>query len=421
MRSIATPTSRLRREDAAPRRYGSRGIVLGLAAVLALEAADRGAVGALGPSIERAFGIGHTDLGLIATAVTIVAAAGTVPAGFAVDRVRRLPLLAWAVLLWAVAMAVAATATSFAVLLGARMFLGGVTAVAYPAVASLTGDLFPARLRGRKLGTIRTGEMVGLAVSVTVAGAVVAFATWRLMFWLLAASAVVLFAVLRRFPEPARGGDARERGEDPSPPGESRPVDAVGPDPRAMTAMEVARYILTIRTNVLLMLGGSLGDFFFSGLQIFLVSFVIHQYDVQQSAAALLVPVVGAGAFAGLLLGGRVGDRRREQGHASRASGRGGVRVHRRGPRAAAAALPALGARRDPLHGGRGRVARGADPDPGRVPARHRASAAVGPGRGDPHHRPHRSPGRRPRRVRRARGPPRRRRTGRTAARVPRS
>ncbi len=226
MRSIATPTSRLRREDAAPRRYGSRGIVLGLAAVLALEAADRGAVGALGPSIERAFGIGHTDLGLIATAVTIVAAAGTVPAGFAVDRVRRLPLLAWAVLLWAVAMAVAATATSFAVLLGARMFLGGVTAVAYPAVASLTGDLFPARLRGRKLGTIRTGEMVGLAVSVTVAGAVVAFATWRLMFWLLAASAVVLFAVLRRFPEPARGGDARERGEDPSPPGESRPVDA---------------------------------------------------------------------------------------------------------------------------------------------------------------------------------------------------
>ncbi len=57
------------------------------------------------------------------------------------------------------------------------------------------------------------------------------------------------------------------------------------------------------------MLGGSLGDLFFSGLQIFLVSFVIHQYRIQQYAAALLVPVVGAGALAGLLMGGRIGDR----------------------------------------------------------------------------------------------------------------
>ena len=320
MSSTAAPPSSIRNPDAAPSRRAGRGIVVGLAAVLALEAADRGAVGALGPSIERAFGIGHTELGLLATSVTIVAAAGTVPAGFAVDRVRRFPLLAWAVLSWAVAMAVAATATSFAVLLGARMFLGGVTALAYPAVASLTGDVFPVRLRGRKLGSIRTGEMIGLAISVTVAGAVVAVADWRLMFWVLAGSAVVLFAVLRRFPEPPRAG--QDGGDDdgdhrPTPAATPSSDDAPLPDPRAMTPLQVARYIVTIRTNVLLMLGGSLGDFFFSGLQIFLVSFVIHQYGMRQSTATLLVPVVGAGAFAGLVLGGRIGDRRREQGHPS--------------------------------------------------------------------------------------------------------
>ncbi len=82
-----------------------------------------------------------------------------------------------------------------------------------------------------------------------------------------------------------------------------------------MTTREVVRYLFGIRTNVVLMLGGSLGDFFFSGLQLFLVSFVINQYAVRQYQAALLVPVVGLGAVAGLVIGGRLGDRRMQRGH----------------------------------------------------------------------------------------------------------
>ncbi len=271
----------------------TRSIVVVLALVLALEAADRGAVGALAPSLERAFHIGHAQLGWLAGSVTIVATAATVPVGIAIDRMQRVAFLAVMVLTWALGMAVAGIATTFAALLGARLFLGGVTAVAYPAVASLTGDLFPRANRGAVLGRIRTGEMVGAGGGLVVAGALVALWSWRAMFFLLALLGIGLALVVRRVREPPRGdaGDAER-----------------------MSLGAVTRYVFSIRTNVLLMLAGSVGDFFFAGLQIFLVSFVIHQYGVPQYTAVLLVPVVGIGAVAGLVFGGRWGDRLMEQG-----------------------------------------------------------------------------------------------------------
>ncbi len=296
-------------------------MVITLAGVLAVEAADRGAVGALAPSLEQAFGFGHAGLGLLAGAVTLVAATATIPAGIAVDRIPRVPLLSFMVLTWGLAMAVAGAATSFEVLLGARLFLGGVTAVAYPAVASLTGDLFERRQRGSALGRIRTGEMVGVGAGLVVAGSVIAVTTWRAVFWLLGASAIGLFLVLRHLPEPSRGGEKPTTRT----PGVHTGADRLrctselepATNPETMTLVGVTRYVLGIRTNVLLMFGGSLGDFFFSGLQIFLVSFVIHQYRIEQYAAALLVPVVGAGALAGLLVGGRLGDRWMQRGQTS--------------------------------------------------------------------------------------------------------
>ncbi len=178
-----------------------------LAAVLAVEAADRGAVGALAPSLQRIFRIDHAQLGVLSAAVTIVAAAATIPAGMAIDRVNRIAFLRFMVLTWGLAMAAAGAATSFGMLFGSRLLLGGVTAVAYPAVASLTGDVFPRGKRGEVLGRIRTGEMVGAGAGLAIAGAVVAVTSWRAVFWLLGACALVLFSLLGRLREPPRRGN----------------------------------------------------------------------------------------------------------------------------------------------------------------------------------------------------------------------
>jgi predicted MFS family arabinose efflux permease len=276
-----------------------RRVVIVLMTVLALEAADRSVLGALAPTLERVFGIHHTELGVLAAAVTLVGAAATLPVGVGVDRMRRITLLTWGVATWSVGMVASGAALSFAMLFGARLFLGAMSAVAYPTVASLTGDLYSMDERGNVLGQIRTGEMIGAGAGLLAAGGIGALLSWRWVFWLLAVLGIALVVAMHHVREPPRT-------KTPGAPRQAR-----------MPLREVVRYVFEIRTNVLLVIGGSVGDFFFSALQLFLVSFVVHQYGISQYEAVLLVPVVGVGALVGLLGGGRLGDWLIEHGHVS--------------------------------------------------------------------------------------------------------
>ncbi len=335
------------RPDAAPDEtpHRRRAIVV-LAGILALTAADSGAVGAIAPSLEDAFSISHTELGVLAGAFAAVAGIAVIPAGALADRYRRVTLLTAAVLTWSAAMVVGGAAATFMMLLGARTALGALTAVGQPASASITGDLFPGGARGRALGLIESGELVGLAAGSLLVGVVVANLSWRWVFWLLAMAGLVLAAILLRFPEPRRGaGESTDRRTTPTGPGQL--VLAAGVAPVASTVLRDAdhvtlgaalRYSLRVRTNVLVLVASSLGYFFFAGLKLFAVLFVIEQYGLGRSTAPLLVPVVGAGALAGLVVGGRLGD-------LGLARGRVNARLHVAiggSLLAAAALLPAL-------------------------------------------------------------------------------
>ncbi|MEJ2686408.1 MAG: MFS transporter, partial [Gammaproteobacteria bacterium] len=124
-------------------------VVIVLAAVLGLDTADKATISAVAGSLESAFKIGNTDIGLLVSAVSFVGAIATLPVGILVDRVCRKRVLLFAIALWSVATWVSGTATSFLYLLGARICLGAVAAAATPAVASLTGDFVPAHGRAR--------------------------------------------------------------------------------------------------------------------------------------------------------------------------------------------------------------------------------------------------------------------------------
>src|SRR5579884_1330483 len=127
-------------------------VVLAFACVLALESADLAAVGATAPQLEKALHLSNTQIGLLAAISTFVGAVATLPVGAVTDRLRRVPILAGAIALWAVAMIASATAQSYTWLLLSRVGLGAVTAAAGPLVASLTGDYFAASERGRIYG-----------------------------------------------------------------------------------------------------------------------------------------------------------------------------------------------------------------------------------------------------------------------------
>src|SRR5437899_7980860 len=100
-------------------------VILLLASVLALASADSATVGASAIQLRHDLHINNTDVGLLVTVTSLVAAAASLPFGVLADRVRRTRLLGGAIVLWGAAMLWSATAPTFGQLLLARLFLGG--------------------------------------------------------------------------------------------------------------------------------------------------------------------------------------------------------------------------------------------------------------------------------------------------------
>jgi MFS family permease len=147
----------------------ARVIVL-LASVLALSSADTSAVGAAAIPLKRALHLDFTQIGLLVALPTLVAALATVPIGALTDRIHRVSLLKWSIVLWSLAMIVAGASTSFEMLLVSRLLLGAVTATSGPTLASLIGDYFEPQERGKIYGFILTGELIGSVTGLLISG-----------------------------------------------------------------------------------------------------------------------------------------------------------------------------------------------------------------------------------------------------------
>jgi MFS family permease len=303
-------------------------VVVLLASVLALGSADATTVGASARQLRAALDISNTDIGLLVSVSSMVAAVASLPFGVLADRVKRTWVLGLMIILWGAAMVWTATVSSFGELLLTRLALGGVTAAAGPFIASLVGDYFRASERGRIYGFILAGELVGAGVGFAVTGDIAAL-SWRAAFVILALPAFVLAWLVIRLPEPARGG--REpliaEGEVPEPDDGDDSPDATAAqrlaeerriepheelvltkDPRRLNLIAATRYILSIRTNVILILASACGYYFLAGVQTFGIEFTTHQYGIDQALANVLLLVVGIGAIAGVLAGGAIGD-----------------------------------------------------------------------------------------------------------------
>jgi MFS family permease len=299
-------------------------IVVVLACVLALNGADFATVGASTTELRHGLHISNTDIGLLVTVTSLVAAVATLPFGVLADRVRRTTTLGLAILLWGGAMAWSAAVSNFGELLISRLFLGAVTAAAGPIIASLVGDYFEAGERGRIYGFILAGELLGAGFGFAVTGDV-ATLSWRAAFVVLAVPAFALAVAAFRLPEPKRSDEAHEEEDlwlDAE--GHPRATDAqqlaqehgIEPDPelvlrgdvRRMGLISATKYVLRVRTNVILIAASACGYYFIAGVQTFGVEFAKDQYGVGQALANVLLLVVGIGAVLGVLAGGVVGD-----------------------------------------------------------------------------------------------------------------
>ena len=294
-------------------------IVIVLAAALGLDGADKAAVSATTSGLEQTFHIGQTEIGLIASSVSLSTAVFMLPAGMLADRVTRTRLLSIGIGCWAVAMVATGLAPSYPLLLVARVVLGAAVATAIPSVASLTGDYFPALDRARVYGLILCGELVGTGIGFLLAGELASWTFWRVAFWALSVPAILIAVFVARLPEPERGGQAPlEHGTEKPDGGESAPAEAAhdgGPIPRSPSTWWTVRYVLSIRTNVLLIIASTLGYFYFAGVRTFAVPFGVHQYSMSEAAVSPIIILVGAGSLVGVIMGGRISDRLLKGGH----------------------------------------------------------------------------------------------------------
>jgi len=313
-------------------------------AVLALSGADAATVGAVAPQLEKSLHIGNTKIGLLSSVTLLVGALFTIPVGLLVDRIRRIPMLSISIVLWSVASLFSALAGSYSSLLLTRLLLGAVTATAGPAIASLTGDYFPARERGRVYAYILGGEIAGTAAGFIICGSVASLIHWRGAFVLLAIPGFFLARELwRTVPEPYRGGQSwlepgvvdlkaavaesasrapvetdeaaeARREEDLAQEAARRlgvtpnPDLVLHEDPRMMGLVPSVKYILRVPTNWLMIISSSLGYFYFAGLSTFALLFVRGHYGASQAEAELVLGLLVAGAMVGTLVSGRVTD-----------------------------------------------------------------------------------------------------------------
>ncbi|MFF9408076.1 MFS transporter [Streptomyces anandii] len=321
-------------------------IALTLAATLALDGADKGTVSAMASQLKHTFGIDNTEVGLLVSVVALSSAVFTIPVGLLTDRTRRTRLLAISVALWGTAMILAGISPSYVWLLSSRAALGAVSATAGPTIASLMGDYFPVKDRARMFGLVLAGELLGTGLGFALSGSIGSFLTWRFAFLWLVLPAGVLVWRLSRLPEPERGGQSgsehgqedleeepdgsggsRETRQKPGPDGPERQDEDIAgaavrrarvepherlvldSDPRTASKWWSIRYVLRVRTNLVLIAASALGYFYFAGLRSFATLYTTHHYGIPTSVATSLVLVVGIGALAGVLSGGRIADR----------------------------------------------------------------------------------------------------------------
>jgi predicted MFS family arabinose efflux permease len=255
---------------------------------------------------------------------------------------------------WVVAEGVSGFASSFTFLLVTRAIIGALTAVAWPCVASLTGDFFPARDRAAIYGLIIAGELVGMGIGFFISGEASTLINWHWSFFAMAVPAIALVWVIWRFlPEPERGSQRwiTEGEEDPNAasrpdsqssrhprqakkqePSQSKsasPQESVRrahiqprdelvlhEDPTRWSLWRVMRYLLRLPTYGLLIAASALAYYFLSGARAFAMIYITQHYHITRSVVSPLVFVVGIGTLAGTVAGGRLAERLLRKGKA---------------------------------------------------------------------------------------------------------
>jgi predicted MFS family arabinose efflux permease len=191
-----TPTPTRRRDEAVMGAGISRGLVLLLAVACGAAVANLYYAQPLLHTLAHAFSVSEATAGLLITITQIgyvLGLAFLVPSG---DLLERRGLICVTLLITAADLVVAAIAPDYAVF-ALALGIVGVTVTAAQVIVPMSASMATEADRGRVIGTVMSGLLIGILVARTVSGLLAAAFGWRLVFWVAAAVMVALTLILR--------------------------------------------------------------------------------------------------------------------------------------------------------------------------------------------------------------------------------
>jgi MFS family permease len=174
--------------------------------------ADRQAIFAVFPLLEKELGLTPVQLGLLGSSFAITYGICGVFAGAIVDRVRRVSAVLWGLYTWSLICVATAAARTFPQLLAFRAAEGLGETIYYPASMSVIGAYHGRQTRSRAMGMHQTSVYVGTIAGGFFAGLIGQHYGWRWSFVIFGGLGILLGIVLRRYlrePETTRVAEAK--------------------------------------------------------------------------------------------------------------------------------------------------------------------------------------------------------------------
>ena len=234
-------------------------------------------------TFRTSFEVGTAGLGLVTTLVWVGTAVPRIPVGYLVTHVPRGRIVMGAGALLTAGAALTALAPSLPLLQVGAFALGVASGAYYAAAVPLIGDLYPDAV-GRAVGVHGVAAQAAAVVAPTLTVALVAAASWRAVFWLLAALGATLTLALV-------GVARRREGGVPS-----------GADRDFRAALSHWRIILA----AVVMIGGA--GFVWQGVFNFYVTYLVEK-GLSPTRAGTLLTVAFAAGLPAFWLSGRLADR----------------------------------------------------------------------------------------------------------------
>jgi len=274
-----------------PRRQALFAVAL-LFGVNFLNYIDRYVIAAVGPLIQRDFGLDDTQLGLIGSIFVVAYMLASPFTGVIGDRWPRRFLVSAGVLVWSLATVLSGLATSYHHLLLARSVIGVGEAGFGVVAAPLISDLFSREARGRMLAFFYVAIPVGSALGFLLGGYVGEHYGWRAAFFIAGAPGIALGLLALRMVEPPRGAS-----------------EGVSAAHEHRFELRSARALLTNQSFLYTTLGLAAMTFALGGMAYWMPTFFSRLRGLPLDRAnTLFGGITVVGGLVGTFLGGWLGD-----------------------------------------------------------------------------------------------------------------